>query len=54
MMTDTNHYYYQRLSAEEISAHVTNILRGFEDRNVHPLDQRLILLGALQLTVTPS
>ncbi len=45
-MTETNPNDYPRLSEEDISAHVTNILLGLTSRKVHPLDQKLILEDA--------
>lgn len=45
-MTDTNPYYYTPLTAEEISAHSTNILLGFESRKIHKDDQLYILREA--------
>lgn len=39
---------YPRLSAEDISAHVTNILLGLDSRKVHPLDRRSIVLALAQ------
>ncbi len=53
-MTDTNPYYYTPLTAEEISAHVTNIRLGLASRNVHPLDQKLILADAMARLVWPD
>lgn len=47
-MTETNPNDYPRLSTEEISAHVTNILLGLASRKVHPDDYRSVVSGLMQ------
>lgn len=53
-MTETNPNDYPRLSAEDIRAHVTNILLGLESRKVHKADKLYILREAHQSLLRPS
>lgn len=53
-MTETNPNDYPRLSAEDISAHVTNIRLGLTSRRVHILDQKIIFADALARLVWPD
>lgn len=53
-MTETNPNDYPRLSAEDINAHVTNILLGLASRKVNPLDWGTILTNALSRVWWPD